>query len=127
MNVVDSCAWLEYFADGPNTVFFSPAIEDVAGLLVPTITLYEVFKRVRQQRSEEYALQAVAMMMQGRVVPLDTELALDAADVSLQHALPMADSVILATAQAHGATVWTQDAHFVNLPGVRYEIGRAHV
>jgi predicted nucleic acid-binding protein len=120
MNVVDSSGWLEYFADGPNADFFAPVIEDVAELLVPVITIYEVFKRVLQQRSEDDALQAVAVMMQGRVIDLDPVLALSAAAISTDLRLPMADSIILATARAYGATLWTQDADFENIEGVRY-------
>ena len=82
MNVVDSSGWLEYFADGPNASFFAPAIENSAALVVPSISLYEVFKRVLQQRGEDAALQAVAAMARGRIVDLDTQLALDAAKLS---------------------------------------------
>jgi len=120
MNVVDSSGWLEYFADETNADFFAGAIESTEHLIVPAITLYEVFKRVCQQRDESTALQAVAMMMQGQVVDLDAVLALSAAKLSKDFSLPLADSVILATAYAHGATLWTQDAHFENIPGVRY-------
>lgn len=120
MNVVDSSGWLEYFADGPNADFFAPAIENISELIVPTLSLYEVFKRVYQQRGEGDALQAVAVMMQGQVVDLDIDLALSAAKVSADLKLPMADSVMLATAQAHGATMWTQDGDFEGLEGVKY-------
>ncbi len=120
MNVVDSSGWLEYFADGPNADFFAPAIENTSELIVPTLSLYEVFKRVYQQRGEGDALQAVAVMMQGQVVDLDIDLALSAAKVSAELKLPMADSVMLATAQAHGATMWTQDGDFEGLEGVKY-------
>ncbi len=120
MNVVDSSGWLEYFADGPNASFFAPPVEDLELLVVPTISLYEVFKRVLQQTDESAALQAVAVMRQGRVVDLTQVLALKAATISAQLGLPMADSIILATARAHEATVWTQDADFENLEGVRY-------
>ena len=120
MNVVDSSAWLEYFANGANAHFFAPAIEWTEELLVPSLVLYEVFKRVLQQRDEGHALQAVAVMQQGTVVDLDTRLALVAARVSLERKLPMADSVILATAHAYGATVWTQDADFKGLAGVQF-------
>lgn len=120
MNVVDSSAWLEYFANGPNASFFAKAIETTNDLLVPSLTLYEVFKRVLQQRSETAALQAVAVMQQGRVVNLDADIALRAARISVDHQLPMADSVILATARAFGATLWTQDADFQAMPGVEY-------
>jgi predicted nucleic acid-binding protein len=120
MNVVDSSGWLEYFADGPNADFFAPAVERVAELVVPSISIYEVFKRVLQQRDESDALQAVAVMQQGRVVDLDTAIALNAAKLSVELKLPMADSVMLATARAHKATLWTQDADFKDIEGVQY-------
>ncbi len=120
MNVVDSSGWLEYFADGPNADFFAPAIEATSELLVPVISVYEVFKRVLQQRSESEALQAVAVMLRGHVREFDIPLALTAVRVSLEYRLPMADSIILATARVHDATLWTQDEHFEHIPGVRY-------
>lgn len=120
MNVVDSSGWLEYLADGKNADFFAPAIEDVARLIVPTISLLEVFKRVLQQRGENDALQAVALMQQGEVVDLNAGLALNAARLGLELKLPLADSVMLATARAHDATLWTQDSDFQGLEGVRY-------
>jgi predicted nucleic acid-binding protein len=120
MNVVDSSGWLEYFADGPNASFFAAAVENTAELVVPTISIYEVFKRVLQQRDEGDALQAAAVMQQGRVVDLDTAIALSAAQISAGLKLPMADSVMLATARAHNATLWTQDADFEGIEGVEY-------
>ncbi len=120
MNVVDSCGWLEYFADGPNADFFAGAIEDPSQLVVPSISIYEVFKRVIQQRSEADALQTIAAMMQGELADLDALLALKAAKLSIDLALPMADSVMLATARAHNATLWTQDADFRGVSGVQY-------
>ncbi len=120
MNVVDSSGWLEYFADGPNADFFAPAVEDTQRQVVPTISIYEVFKRVLQQADEGSALQAIVVMQQGRVVDLDQPLALRAATISFQLKLPMADSIILATARSHGATLWTQDADFEGVDGVRY-------
>jgi predicted nucleic acid-binding protein len=125
MNIVDSSAWLEYFANGPNASFFATAIERIDGLLVPSLTLYEVFKRVLQQCDEGKALQAVAVMQQGAVVDLDARIALSAARISHESKLPMADSVILATARANGATVWTQDADFRGLPEVQYRKRKA--
>lgn len=121
MNVVDSSGWLEYLADGPNAGFFAPAIERTADLLVPTLSIFEVFKRVLIQRDESHALQAVALMHQGQVVDLSAPLAIDAARLSRSMALPMADSIMLATAQAHGATLWTQDGDFDGVRGVRYQ------
>lgn len=120
MNVVDSSGWLEYFADSAQGDFFAAAIEASAELVVPTITLYEVFKRVLQQRGEGAALQAVAVMRQGLEVDLTAPLSLEAARLSADCGLPMADSVILATARAHDAVLWTQDAHFSGLDGVRF-------
>ncbi len=120
MNVVDSSGWLEYFADGPNADFFAPAIEATSELLVPVISVYEVFKRVLQQRSESEALQAVAVMLRGHVREFDIPLALTAVRVSLEYRLPMADSIILATARVHDATLWTQDEHFEHIPSVQY-------
>ena len=125
MNVVDSSAWLEYFANGPNAAFFAPAIEKTSDLLVPSLTLYEVFKRVLQQRDEGHALQAVAVMEQSSVIDLDAPLALIAARTSIEHRLPLADSVVLATARTHDAVLWTQDADFKGLAGVEYRKHRS--
>jgi len=120
MNVVDSSAWLEYFADGPNANAFAEAIETVEELIVPSICLYEVFKSVLRQRGESEALSAVALMRQGRIVELSERIALLAAQLSVQTELPMADSVILATARWHDAHIWTQDADFQGLEGVTF-------
>lgn len=120
MNVVDSSAWLEYFANGPSANYFAKPIEDTKRLIVPTLAIFEVFKRVLQQRNEGDALRAVAVMKQGKVVDLDTPIALRAASLSVEHRLPMADSVILATARAFDATLWTLDADFQGLPGIQY-------
>jgi predicted nucleic acid-binding protein len=120
MNLVDSSGWLEYFADSPNADFFAPAIEDVPNLLVPTICILEVFRRVLQQRDEKAALQVAAIMQQGHVVDMDSAVALYAARVGVDLKLPLADSVILATARMHNATIWTQDEDFKGLEGVRY-------
>ena len=125
MNVVDSSGWLEYLADGPNAGFFARAVEARAELVVPTVSVYEVFKRVLQQRDEGMALQAVALMHQGQVVDLSSPLALSAARLSQKLRLPMADSIMLATARAFSATLWTQDADFKRLDGVQYVERRA--
>jgi predicted nucleic acid-binding protein len=124
MNVVDSIAWLEYFASGPNAGFFAKAIEDTEQLIVPTLSLFEVFKRVLEQRGEGDALQAVAVMRQGMVVDLDGAIVLRGAKLSAEHRLPMADGIILATAKSYDATVWTQDADFENVLGVQYRARR---
>lgn len=124
MNVVDSSGWLEYFANGPNAGFFAPAVERPAELLVPTLSLFEAFKRILQQRDETSGLQAIAMMQQGLVIDLTVPIALGAARISLDLRLPMADSVMLASAKAYDATFWTQDAHFEGMEGVRYTKAR---
>lgn len=120
MNVVDSSGWLEYSADGPNADFFTAPIGSTSDLIVPTLSLYEVLKRVLQQRGEGDALQALAVMTQAEVVDLDMDLALSAAKVSAELELPIAEGVMLATAQAHGAVFWTQDADFEGIVGVQY-------
>jgi len=120
MNVVDSSGWLEYFAGGPNATFYSKAIETTSELIVPTLSLYEVFKRVLQQRSEGEALQAIAVMHQGKVVELTATIALTAARISIDSRIPMADSIMLATARDYEATLWTQDSDFKDLPGVQF-------
>jgi predicted nucleic acid-binding protein len=120
MNVVDSSAWLEYFADGPNAPAFAKPIEATRSLLVPTLSLFEVFKRVSQQRNEDQALRAIAIMEQGRVVDLDRATAVEAARLSIQHRIAMADSIMLATALRNRATLWTQDADFAGIPGAKY-------
>ncbi len=120
MNLVDSSAWLEYFAAGPQAGQFAAAIEDVASLLVPTIVLLEVTRRVIQQRGEDEALQVAAVLHQGTLIALDSGIALNAAQLGVAHKLPLADSIIYATARQCGATVWTMDADFSRLAGVRY-------
>jgi predicted nucleic acid-binding protein len=120
MNVVDSSGWLEYFAAEANADFFAPAIEHPQTLIVPTVSIYEVFKRVYSQKGVDDALKITAQMAQGQVVDLTMPLALQAAQLSSAHKLSLADSMILATAQWYQATLWTQDEHFKNVPGVRY-------
>lgn len=120
MNVVDSSGWLEFFADGPNADRFARAIADTDRLIVPSISLLEVYKRVLQQRDVNAALQAVAAMQQGQVVALDATLAVEAARLGVAHKLPLADSVMLATARLNDATLWTQDADFDGIEGVRF-------
>ena len=120
MNVVDSSGWLEYFAEGPNARHFATAVKITHELLVPTVTLYEVFKVVLRESNENSALQAVSALQKGMVADLTPKLAISAGKLSLQHSLPMADAIILATAQAHGATLWTQDIHFKDIQGIKY-------
>jgi predicted nucleic acid-binding protein len=120
MNVVDSSGWLEYFVRGPNTAFFKPVIHNTEALLVPTICLYEVYKWIVAQRDEEEALAAIAWMATAQVIDLNQEIAIQAADLSREHKLAMADSIIYATAHAFQATLWTQDAHFAGLEAVEF-------
>ena len=115
-NVVDSSGWLEYFADSEGAAFFAPAIEDIEHLIVPVISIYEVFKKVFRERGEDSAIQVASMMQVGTVVDLDCTLAMDAA----RYQLPLADSIIYATAIQQRAILWTQDEHFKDLPGVRF-------
>lgn len=120
MNVVDTSGWLEYFAESANASFFAPAIEDSEHLIVPVICIYEVFKKVLQSQGQAIAEVQVADLVKGNVVDLDASLAMSAAMLSAELKLPMADSIILAVAREHNATLWTQDEHFKGLPGVEY-------
>jgi len=116
MHAVDSSGWLEYFADTKRAKLFAPAIEDTDHLIVPVLTVYEVFKKFLRERGESDALQAVSAMRSGHIVDVDASLALEAGRFSL----PLADSLIYATTQRHDATLWTQDEDFEGLAGVRY-------
>ena len=120
MNIVDSSGWLEYFAEGNNANFFAPTIEDTKNLLVPVICIYEVFKRILQQSGINAAQTNIGDMKLGKIIELDESLALSAAKLSADLKLPMADSLILATAHANNATLWTQDEHFKDLDKVRF-------
>jgi predicted nucleic acid-binding protein len=120
MNVVDSSGWVEYLTDGANARFFAASIRDAESLVIPTICLYEVFKRVLMELGEERALDAIGMMSFGKVVEISREHAIEAARISAETKLAMADSIILATAHAHDAILWTQDIHFKDIEGVKY-------
>ena len=120
MNIVDSSAWLSYFADDKNAQYFAEPIEDTTNLLVPSITLTEVFKIILRQRDEDVALAAIAQMKQGQVIVLDSGLSIDAAYYGIKHKLPLADSIIYATAMKYDAIIWTQDNDFEALNGVKY-------
>lgn len=115
MNVVDSSGWLEYFANSAASDFFARSIEATSSLIVPTICLYEVTKVVRRQRGNQPADEVAALMTQAQVIDLTPELAL----LASTYPLPLADSIIYATAQKYRATLWTQDEYFKGLPGVR--------
>jgi predicted nucleic acid-binding protein len=121
MNVVDSSAWLAYFADETTADYFAAAIEDTESLVVPIVCIYEVFKVILRERGEEEALLAVAAMQQGTVVDLDSELALEAAVLGIQEKLAFADSIIYTVALRNSAQIWTQDAHFEGKSNVRYK------
>jgi predicted nucleic acid-binding protein len=120
INTVDSSAWVEYFIDGPNATFFAAAIEDTANLLVPSIALHEVFRITLQHQNEGQALKAIAQMKQGSVCDLTDDLALSAAKISFEMSLPLVESIVLATARARKARLWTQDDHFRGLDGVQF-------
>lgn len=124
MNLVDSCGWLEYLADGPNAVFFAGPLENQDKLLVPTICITEVFRRVLQQRGEDAALHVAALMQQGLVVDLDSSIAVEAARLGCKYRVPLADGIILATAYIYKAVIWTQDADFKDLRDVKYKSKR---
>ena len=118
MKVVDSSGWLEYFSGTPRADFFADAINDIGNLLVPVITLYEVFKKISVERGRPAAMQAIVAMRMGKVVHLTDEIALAAASLSLKHKLPMADAMILASSKHYHAVLLTQDAHFQGVEGV---------
>ena len=120
MNVVNSSGWLEYFAAGPNAAFFEDAIEATGDLIVPTVSVYEVFKKILLERGETEALRAIGFMQLGTVIDLTSSIALSAAKISVELKIPMADSIMLATAREFGAVLWTQDIDFKGLGGVEY-------
>ena len=120
MNIIDSSGWLEYFSDGPNAIYYLPPLNDTSTLIVPVITIYEVFKAVLRESTENEALQAIAAMQKGKIIYLNANIAMDASKLSLQHDLPMADSIILATARAYDCVIWTQDSDFQQIEGVNY-------
>lgn len=120
MIVVDSSGWIEYFVEGPLAERFAGYIKGSEPLLMPTIILYEVYRKIARDAGERQAVDAMAGMRKGIVVSLSERLALSAADLSLRCKLPMADAIIYATAQAEGATVVTSDEHFRGLPGVEF-------
>ena len=114
--MLDSSCWLEYLADTPRADLFAPAVEAPERLVVPVLTVYEVVKKLMLESGEEAATAALALMQQSEVVEIGLPLAMDAA----LNGLPLADSLIYATARHHDAELWTQDAHFEGLAGVRY-------
>lgn len=120
MNIVDSSGWLEYFSGGPNSDKFEIPLKDTSSLIVPVITIYEVFKVALREAGENEALQAIASMQKGSVIDLSTSVAMNASRISLKYNLSMAESIIFSTAQSYGCVIWTQDADFENLPNVKF-------
>ena len=120
MNVVDSSGWIEFFIEGENASFFAPAIEDTDHLIVPVICIYEVFKKVLKNQGLAMAEFRAADLVKGTVIDFTAPLAMSAAKLSAEFKLPMADSIILATAREYQATLWTQDEHFKDIEGARY-------
>ncbi|MCL2845699.1 MAG: type II toxin-antitoxin system VapC family toxin [Chitinivibrionia bacterium] len=120
MNVIDTCLWIEYFLGKDIDVSISNAIRDTSNLLVPTICIYEVYRKALPEKGGAFADVLVEIMEKGNVVDINSDLAVLAAKISKQYKLPMADSIIYATAQMNNATVWTQDKHFQNLEAVNY-------
>lgn len=120
MNLADSSVWLEFFGQGPLANGFAPMLADRSRLVVPSIVVYEVHKRVKQQKGIEAAGQVVEVMRRGNLFILDDRLAVQASTISTTHKLAMADSIIYATARATSSELWTMDAHFEGLEGVAY-------
>ena len=120
LNLVDSSGWIEYFTDGPNGGVFADPLSDASRLVVPTVSLYEVFRVVLRERGEGDALRVAALMSRGREIPLSSALALEAARLAHERRLAMADGIILATARLTGAILWTQDVDFEGMRHVRY-------
>lgn len=118
MVLVDTCGWIEWLVDGPLADRFAPHLADPADLVVPTLVQFELYRWLCRERDENFALEVIGVTEQGRVAPLDTPLALLAADLSAQHQLAMADACIYATARQSGVDLVTSDAHFKALPGV---------
>lgn len=121
MNIVDSCGWLEYFANGPNADFFAPIIENEKKLLVPHVVVYEVTRRLAHLRGESAARLAMDFLGKGRLVGLDAMGLCNAALAAQQHKLAMADAMIWQTAVQNNALVYTQDADLADLPQVVHQ------
>ena len=120
MTVVDSCGWVDFFVDGSRAARYARYLKSGTAVIVPTVTIYEVYKKIKRDSGEENALVAVARMKQGTLAPLSDEIALRAADLGLEHGLPMADAIVYATARLCGAAVATHDPHFKDLEGVTF-------
>jgi len=120
LNLVDTCGWIEWLTDGALSNDYAPYFDATDSLLTPTSVQYELYKWVSGNHGTEAALKAVAVSEQTQVIPLTTAIALQAADLSMEHELSFADAIIYASACFHGATLITSDNHFEGLPGVVY-------
>lgn len=124
MNIVDSSGWIEFYTGGAGADFFAEPIIKTDLLLVPSITLYEVYHLILRQRGEGMAEMAVAQMRTGSIIDIDADLAISAAALGHELKLAMADSILLATAQMYNAVLWTQDADFAQIPAIKYRSKR---
>ena len=120
MIVIDSSGWIEFFTDGPLADDYANRLRKLVTVITPVIVIYEVYKRLKRELSEDDAVIAVSVMQRSQVVPLNQELALTAADLSLEHGLAMADAIVLATARKFQAELVTSDRDFEDIPGVTY-------
>ncbi len=120
MNLVDSSGWLEYLSDSKNAKLFAPAIEKTEELVVSTINIYEVYKKILLERNENTAIQVVGLMQQAKVIGVNSSISIQAAKLSYEQKMPMADSLIYITAKQNDAIIWTQDVDFKNMDNVKY-------
>ncbi|MBV6421563.1 MAG: hypothetical protein DAHOPDDO_02838 [Ignavibacteriaceae bacterium] len=120
MNLVDSSAWMEYFADGKNAKHFAPMIQDLKNLVESIINVSEVYKKISQHRDENSAIQAIAVMQQAEVLEITSQIAIEGSKISIQNKIPMADSLIIASARSVGAKIWTQDYNFKGIDNVLF-------
>lgn len=120
MNLVDSSGWIEYFTDDTNAKHFTPIIENTGDLIVSVINIYEVYKKILQKTDENYALTAIALMQQAKVLNVTSQVSIEAARFNIKYKIPMADSIIYVTGLLNNAIVWTQDYDFINLPNVNF-------
>lgn len=120
MKVIDSSGWLDFFTEGPLAKVYAGHLENLSEIITPAIVLYEVYKIIKRERGEEDALTAVMQMGKTHVIFIDDVLVLTAADLSLEHGLAMADSIVYATALIHEATLVTSDSDLSQLPHVTY-------
>jgi len=120
MNLIDSSGWFEYFIDSPYARHFIPVIENTEELIVSPLNYFEIYKRIRGVFGDDEANRAVGFLKNGRVIDINSSIAMHAAILSKIHHLHMADSILLATAQSEEAVLWTMDAYFKDIPGVQY-------